>query len=48
MPALAKLALLCLKSLLLRTSRVFLLGHDGVNSFAPTRLYGTPDDCRTY
>ena len=23
-------------------------GYDGVNLFAPTRLYGTPDDCRRF
>jgi maltooligosyltrehalose trehalohydrolase len=23
-------------------------GYDGVNLFAPTRLYGTPDDCRCF
>lgn len=23
-------------------------GYDGVNLFAPTRLYGIPDDCRCF
>ena len=49
LPALAELGVTVLEIMPIADfSGRFGWGYDGVNLFAPTRLYGTPDDCRRF
>jgi maltooligosyltrehalose trehalohydrolase len=49
LPALAALGVTVLEIMPVADfSGCFGWGYDGVNLFAPTRLYGTPDDCRRF
>jgi maltooligosyltrehalose trehalohydrolase len=49
LPALAELGVTVLELMPIADfSGRFGWGYDGVNLFAPTRLYGTPDDCRRF
>jgi maltooligosyltrehalose trehalohydrolase len=49
LPALADLGVTVLEIMPVADfSGCFGWGYDGVNLFAPTRLYGTPDDCRRF
>jgi len=49
LPALAELGVTVLEIMPVADfSGCFGWGYDGVNLFAPTRLYGTPDDCRRF
>ena len=49
LPALAELGVTVLELMPIADfSGRFGWGYDGVNLFAPTRLYGTPDDCRCF
>ena len=49
LPALAKLGITCIELMpVAEFSGRFGWGYDGVNLFAPTRLYGRPDDFRRF